>query len=801
GSGINIPYEQILSQITVLNEDFRRTNPDKADTPAEFLPVAADTEIEFVLAKQDPDGLPTNGINRVKGDKSFWLWTEQSWLKQQSYWPAEDYLNIWVCDIGSESGQNILGYATYPVSGLEGLNFATNNRLTDGVVVDYKVFGSSVLFPAGNYTANYDRGRTLTHELGHFFGLRHIWGDASDCIASDYCVDTPSQDVSTTGCPGSKSSCSVSNMISNYMDYTYDACMNIFTLDQTDRMRTVLSFSPRRLSLTTSHGLVAPTTYSNDLAITSINQPGGSVCISSIIPEITISNIGNNDISSASVNIFKDGLFIESKSISSTLAVSGATVLQFSPLSLTPGTRHLIQFEIQSVNGGTDPNPLKNVDSVSLVVPVQAAIPVYETMEIYPSSWIIEDYDQSISWTQVFAPNGNVGNKAMMMDFYNYEIIGETDAFISPAINLQNTSTAFLSFDVAYAPYPGSFSDGLIVGVLSDCNMTMASMDTIYYKSGDILATTAGITYSYKPQSITDWRNESFIDLSAHIGKANVQIVFLGINGYGNNLYIDNIYLTTDKTEDITITEVLNPPKYSCSPASEMKIEIKNNGIDPLQSFDFHYSLDGSVTISQSYSGLNILPGEFYTILINPMDYSTGNHSLSILFDVPNGKNDMAPFDNAVDWNFKVSDYSEIIPHRQDFENTGNAEWYWDPNWKYSTFQSGTVLKLPAYNAGQKGKTSWLVSPTFDFSTIEKASLFFDVAYSSGLSSFETLKVLLSTDCGNTYPHLLYEKSGDLLASASYEANFTPDFLSDWRNEYINLSNFVGETEVKIAFM
>ncbi|MDH5599141.1 MAG: zinc metalloprotease, partial [Cyclobacteriaceae bacterium] len=421
GTGLNIPYNQILSQITVLNEDFRRTNPDKTDTPAEFVPVAADTEIEFVLAKQDPNGLPTNGINRVQGDKSFWLWTEQSWLKQQSYWPAEDYLNIWVCDIGSETGQNILGYATYPISNLEGLNFATNNRLTDGVVVDYKAFGSAVLYPSGIYSPNYDRGRTLTHELGHFFGLRHIWGDASDCFASDYCVDTPNQDVSTTGCPGSKSSCSVTNMISNYMDYTYDACMNIFTLDQTDRMRTVLSFSPRRLSLTTSHGLLTPTTFSNDLAISSITQPNDAVCNSIIIPEIMLSNIGNNDINSASVNFFKDGIFVESKSITTTLPVSGTILLQFSTIPLTPGTEHLLQFEIQSVNGGPDSNPLKNTDSISLIIPTQATLPVFETMELYPNNWIVKDYDQSITWTHTIAPNGNAGNKAMMMNFFNYE--------------------------------------------------------------------------------------------------------------------------------------------------------------------------------------------------------------------------------------------------------------------------------------------------------------------------------------------------------------------------------------------
>ena len=133
----NIPTEQILSQIDILNEDFRRLNADASETPESFLPVAEDMEIEFVLAKRDPEGLPTDGIVRVQGSQESWSMADNYALKSQSYWPAEDYLNIWVASISG----NLLGYAQFPVSGLSGLEDASNNRLTDGIVVDFEYFG------------------------------------------------------------------------------------------------------------------------------------------------------------------------------------------------------------------------------------------------------------------------------------------------------------------------------------------------------------------------------------------------------------------------------------------------------------------------------------------------------------------------------------------------------------------------------------------------------------------------------------------------------------------------------------
>ena len=248
GTDTNIPDDQIHSQIDVLNKDFNRLNADASNTPVEFLPVASAMNIEFVLATVSPSGTPTNGINRVGGTKNSWVRADDVELKALSYWPAENYLNIWVCNL-----QGFRGYAQFPLSTIPGVEVVPTNRLTHGVVIGYRYFGSS---DYGDFDLNpaFASGRTATHEMGHFFGLRHIWGDEDNCSGTDYVDDTPPQSGNTSGCPSHpQKSCPtdspVNKMFQNYMDFTQDACLNLFTTGQVDRMQVVLESSPRRASL------------------------------------------------------------------------------------------------------------------------------------------------------------------------------------------------------------------------------------------------------------------------------------------------------------------------------------------------------------------------------------------------------------------------------------------------------------------------------------------------------------------------------------------------------------------------
>ena len=249
----NIPESQIKKQIEILNADYSRKNADSTQTPTPFKSLAADIGIQFCLAGTDPLGNLTNGITRTLttvdeiGNNEYY----NSSNGGENIWNHNHYLNIWVCEI--DATLNTLGFATLAST-------AANAKTNDGVVIDYRVFGTST-------NTHYNLGRTATHEVGHWFDLKHPWGDDSnldgncdlgECSGDDGIVDTPQQcdchygvpifpslDFCTNNFPGT--------MFMDYMDYTDDEAMNMFTLEQKTHMWSAIMNTVRD-SLFNSHG-------------------------------------------------------------------------------------------------------------------------------------------------------------------------------------------------------------------------------------------------------------------------------------------------------------------------------------------------------------------------------------------------------------------------------------------------------------------------------------------------------------------------------------------------------------------
>lgn len=227
----NISDAQIKSQIDVLNKDYRMKNTDIGNVPGVFAASAADARIEFKLADKDPANNPTNGITRTSTATTFFI--DDDKVKRAATgghdaWPSDEFLNIWVCNLGGNPP--LLGYAQFP-GGPAG---------TDGVVIDYAAFGI-----IGTAADPFNLGRTATHEIGHFLNLRHIWGDdGSGCSGSDFVGDTPNQGGSNTGKPAFPHiTCNNGprgDMFMNYMDYVDDDSMFMFTAGQVTRMQACL---------------------------------------------------------------------------------------------------------------------------------------------------------------------------------------------------------------------------------------------------------------------------------------------------------------------------------------------------------------------------------------------------------------------------------------------------------------------------------------------------------------------------------------------------------------------------------
>ncbi len=224
----NITDAQVASQLDVLNEDFNNTNADRVSAPKEFTDEQTSVGVRFVLdktirvpTKKTSFGTDDGVKKRAKGGSD----------------PLDTkyYLNIWSCNLGS----SLLGYAQFP----------GGNPATDGVVILYSAFGSKSK-STGTYVGNYDLGRTATHEVGHWMNLRHIWGDAT--CGTDYVDDTPQHNTSNSGCPSYPhlSTCTGNpvEMTMNYMDYTYDQCMYMFTKGQSSRVLAVFASGGARAS-------------------------------------------------------------------------------------------------------------------------------------------------------------------------------------------------------------------------------------------------------------------------------------------------------------------------------------------------------------------------------------------------------------------------------------------------------------------------------------------------------------------------------------------------------------------------
>ena len=254
----NLADSVILNQLDGLNADYRRLNADTLNLRDTFQTIVGDSYIQFELATIDPDGNPTTGITRTETDETSFLdfgggggiaeGVKSTAGGGINPWDQEHYLNIWICDMSLFGTPFVLGYAT-PPDGLPHWPAGSTAGMSDGVVLQYEFVGSNNPNVVDLGSGPLDvQGRTCTHEVGHYLGLRHIWGDG-DCTQEDGVDDTPNaDDQSNQDCDISKNTCTdaigvlgdLPDMVENYMDYSAETCQNSFTLGQIDLMRGVL---------------------------------------------------------------------------------------------------------------------------------------------------------------------------------------------------------------------------------------------------------------------------------------------------------------------------------------------------------------------------------------------------------------------------------------------------------------------------------------------------------------------------------------------------------------------------------
>jgi hypothetical protein len=572
GAGENINDAQVFSQIRVMNEDFRRI----LGTPGyNTNAVGADVEVEFCIAQTDPFGQPTNGINRVLRPEASWtsMASIDGTLKPATIWPPNEYLNMWSIRFsGGMAGT--LGYAQFPdASGLGGMPASGGAATSDGVVASFDAFGSQA-YAAGTYNPTYNLGRTMTHEVGHWLGLRHIWGDGP-CSVDDFCNDTPISDAANFGCLNTNSCIDPApdprDQVENYMDYSDDACMNIFTGDQKTRVRTVMTISPRRMSLTLSNKCQPPRpTIGFTTDLTTVTE--GTDCNFQDI--VLTLNISMAPSAAATVTFNSSGT-----------ATGGGMDYSFTPASVV--------FLAGSTANRTVTVRIYNDGQVEGIENLTIAFTVTTVGDAVAATGDLRDHTITIN-NDDFAPSPTTNTTILLADFNtgfngftttgnagsDRFVLGTAATASSPFWTVQNTNTSQFAYTNDDRCNCNKNADRLISPVFSLAGYTNASLSFDHAFAGAAgetglvqISTNGGTSYTTL-QTLTNtstnlgggaisspWVNNNIISLNAYLGQTNLLIRFQYADGNGwfYGLAVDNIKVfTTVPTQVQPIVNILN---------------------------------------------------------------------------------------------------------------------------------------------------------------------------------------------------------------------------------------------------
>lgn len=590
-SNQNISDAQILSQIDILNQDYRLLNSNFSSTPNAFVPLAGDAFIQFALAKKDPDGLPTNGITRTFTSKSSFQFNDD--MKSTSSggidpWNTSKYLNLWICELAG----GVLGFA-YPPGVQANI---------DGVVINTTSLGNT-----GNVVYPYNLGRTATHEIGHYLNLKHVWGDAN--CGDDGVSDTPTQQTSNDKCPTyPHSTCSnTSDMYVNYMDYTYDECMTMFSKGQIARMRTAIENA--RQSLLTSDALGDVTIIKNDAGIKRINNYNSEdfLCTDSLAANVTLFNYGADTLKNVKIKILSNNQNVLNYKWFGNLASLNSIDIVLPTISILKNATISIFTELP--NAVSDTNNVNDTTNVNVTIVKTQSIPFVQDFESnnYPdSNWTILNPDNDITWEWA---NVGANNSAKSLVLKNYDYTdqnGQLDYYVSPRFKV--LENAKVTFDYAYQVYSSSmkYGDSLMVLYSADCGITK---NELFKKGGSELTTAGFSTISFVP-IVNQWTNKS-ISLTSLVGQT-IQLYFVNKCDYENNLYLDNINVTS-----LTGIENVENELFAIYPnPTENVISLNGAELNKITIFDLSGKLmvsnvnQNSIDVSLLSNGLYIFKGE-----------------------------------------------------------------------------------------------------------------------------------------------------------------------------------------------
>lgn len=546
GSGENITDAQASSQLEAMNLDYNALDPYLSNIPSAFAPLVGTVNVKFCLAKFDENGDPTTGIIRHQFANVSWD-TEtdiDNTLKPATIWDHTKYLNVWSVRMGgSLLSTGVLAYATLPYS---------MTATDDGVVARYNTIGTT-----GTLISGYNKGKTVTHEAGHWLGLLHTWGlDASCGDFGDFINDTPDQADLNASCPTFPHiSCNNGpngDMYMNYMDYPPDVCTYMFSVDQAARMNSILDGTRASIKNAATQCF-----YSLDASLVKLILPADTICSLNFNPLVTVRNEGATTITSGKFYIQLDGG--GAQIINWNGSIPTQTELQISlPAQTVVNGTHSFDITFSDINGTSGDNFLAN-NTINTVLfyaydgGLGETLPYAEGFENgYPAAnWSVNNPNHDITWVQNSTTGGyGASSKCASINNFGYSTLQnflKKDALITGAFDLSNVAKPELKFDLAYAQFSNTRTDSLNVYYSLNCGSTWIK---IFGQRGNQLATAPDQGSSFVPSS-TQWKTVS-IPMVFASGQSKVSFKFENVTNWGNVMYLDNINLQNNPALAIT---------------------------------------------------------------------------------------------------------------------------------------------------------------------------------------------------------------------------------------------------------
>ena len=812
----------VLRQLDTLNWAYgNASSTDSLRTYTPFRTAYGRSDIRFCLAQRTPTNLPTNGIERIINNNIFSDVVHPS--SQIAAWDPTKYLNIWVVQLSG----GILGYSFKPGS-------FTPSDPRNGFVNDYRAFGSGAAY----LFADYNGGKTAVHEIGHYFNLDHPWGPNNTgnpgCTLTDNCADTPPTDGPTFNCPPAPvlNTCSPvapGVMWQNHMDYADDACMTLFTQNQATRMNSAIATFPDRVGLTTSNGCVPITLLLNNASIFAITTPptGFITCNTTIPLTVTLRNAGSNTLTSVTITVKRNGTTTQTFNWIGNLASLATVSVPLNAVPLVLGSNN-IQVCTSLPNAVADADASDDCSSITGTQGAGTPLPLVEGFEgatFPPAGWILNNPDGGITWQRTTAGVAHGGVGKAFVDHFNYQnTIGQPDDLRTPPYTIGTADSLWVSFWAAYRGYSdasGSAVDNFQVWVSTNCGQ---SFQVVYSVRDDTAfvapeGSTPTQTAPYVPSALNQWIKKS-IDLTSYISAGNnIQVQFRTINGYGNNVFIDDINI--DKkiflNNDAGVIAVNKPADRICTGSDAPVVVIKNYGKINLTSVKINYQVDGTGPVTTFNWTGNLVRNQTATVTLATANLgAVGNHSINVFTTLPNNVTDEDPSNDALVKSYTVAQIfplpasvteeftSGTFPPTNWFIINPNADITWQRNSLIGNRTAGSAYFNDFANT-TIDRHDDLAMPNYSYSGIDSLFLTFNLAHITKTlpgttgSRLDTLTVLLSKDCGNTYTPI-YKKYGEELQTVNDPnfqisfSNFVP-LASQWRRDSVNLGRFLGGTE------